>query len=83
MAEDARDRNARVNLSLVETRMFPDGVVLTRYETRRSVPDLGSARASGHPKISSPLGDLYRDGIGAGAVSERNLSARVSLEAKA
>jgi dihydrofolate reductase len=24
-----------VNLSLVETRMFPDGVVLTRYETRR------------------------------------------------
>ncbi len=25
----------RVNLSLVETRTFPDGVVLTRYETRR------------------------------------------------
>ncbi|MHA4818677.1 dihydrofolate reductase family protein [Streptomyces aculeolatus] len=24
-----------VNLRLVETRMFPDGVVLTRYETRR------------------------------------------------
>jgi dihydrofolate reductase len=24
-----------VNLSLVETRTFPDGVVLTRYETRR------------------------------------------------
>jgi hypothetical protein len=23
-----------VNLTLVETRMFPDGVVLTRYETR-------------------------------------------------
>ncbi|MEA2127855.1 MAG: hypothetical protein QOJ85_746, partial [Solirubrobacteraceae bacterium] len=23
-----------VNLSLVETRTFPDGVVLTRYETR-------------------------------------------------
>ena len=24
-----------VNLTLVETRTFPDGVVLTRYETRR------------------------------------------------
>jgi hypothetical protein len=24
-----------VNLNLVETRTFPDGVVLTRYETRR------------------------------------------------
>jgi hypothetical protein len=24
-----------VNLSLVETRTFPDGVVLTRYATRR------------------------------------------------
>jgi dihydrofolate reductase len=24
-----------VNLSLVETRAFPDGVLLTRYETRR------------------------------------------------
>jgi uncharacterized protein YeaC (DUF1315 family) len=24
-----------VNLTLVETRKFPDGVVLTRYETRR------------------------------------------------
>ncbi|HVC33324.1 MAG TPA: deaminase, partial [Chloroflexota bacterium] len=24
-----------VNLSLVETRTFPDGVLLTRYETRR------------------------------------------------
>ena len=24
-----------VNLSLVETRTFPEGVVLTRYETRR------------------------------------------------
>jgi dihydrofolate reductase len=24
-----------VNLSLVETRTFPDGVVLTRYEARR------------------------------------------------
>jgi dihydrofolate reductase len=24
-----------VNLNLVETRMFPGGVVLTRYETRR------------------------------------------------
>src|SRR5262249_21349963 len=24
-----------VNLSLIETRTFPDGVVLTRYETRR------------------------------------------------
>lgn len=27
--------NDRVNLDLVETRMFPDGVLLTRYETRR------------------------------------------------
>jgi dihydrofolate reductase len=25
----------QVNLSLVETRTFPDGVLLTRYETRR------------------------------------------------
>ena len=25
----------RVNLNLVETRTFPDGVILTRYETRR------------------------------------------------
>ncbi|MET8762448.1 dihydrofolate reductase family protein [Lentzea sp. NPDC004782] len=25
----------RVNLNLVETRKFPDGVILTRYETRR------------------------------------------------
>ena len=25
----------RVNLNLVETRTFPDGVLLTRYETRR------------------------------------------------
>jgi dihydrofolate reductase len=25
----------RVNLTLVETRAFPDGVLLTRYETRR------------------------------------------------
>jgi hypothetical protein len=24
-----------VNLTLVETRTFPDGVVLTRYDTRR------------------------------------------------
>jgi hypothetical protein len=24
-----------VNLTLVETRTFPDGVVMTRYETRR------------------------------------------------
>jgi len=24
-----------VNLNLVETRTFPDGVLLTRYETRR------------------------------------------------
>jgi hypothetical protein len=24
-----------VNLDLVETRTFPDGVLLTRYETRR------------------------------------------------
>jgi hypothetical protein len=24
-----------VNLTLVETRTFPDGVILTRYETRR------------------------------------------------
>ena len=24
-----------VNLTLVQTRTFPDGVVLTRYETRR------------------------------------------------
>ncbi|MFC5674188.1 dihydrofolate reductase, partial [Streptomyces incanus] len=24
-----------VNLTLVETRTFPDGVVLTRYETKR------------------------------------------------
>jgi dihydrofolate reductase len=24
-----------VNLNLVETRTFPDGVVMTRYETRR------------------------------------------------
>jgi hypothetical protein len=24
-----------VNLGLVETRTFPDGVVLTRYETKR------------------------------------------------
>jgi hypothetical protein len=24
-----------VNLNLVETRTFPDGVVLTRYETKR------------------------------------------------
>jgi hypothetical protein len=24
-----------VNLSLVETRTFPDGVLLTKYETRR------------------------------------------------
>jgi hypothetical protein len=24
-----------VNLTLVETRTFPDGVLLTRYETRR------------------------------------------------
>jgi hypothetical protein len=24
-----------VNLNLVETRAFPDGVVLTRYETKR------------------------------------------------
>src|SRR3954453_4538077 len=38
----------RVKLSLVETRTFPDGVLLTRYETRRRVP-VGSARASGHP----------------------------------
>jgi len=34
-----------VNLNLVETRTFPDGVLLTRYETRRWIPDLGSARA--------------------------------------
>src|SRR6266513_58425 len=34
-----------VNLNLVETRTFPDGVLLTRYETRRCIPDLGSARA--------------------------------------
>src|SRR3954453_21726978 len=34
-----------VNLNLVETRTFPDGVLLTRYETRRGIPDLGSARA--------------------------------------
>ncbi|HLI59202.1 MAG TPA: dihydrofolate reductase family protein [Solirubrobacteraceae bacterium] len=25
----------RVHLTLVETRTFPDGVVMTRYETRR------------------------------------------------
>src|ERR671915_18798 len=34
-----------VNLNLVETRTFPDGVLLTRYETRRSIPDLGQPRA--------------------------------------
>jgi dihydrofolate reductase len=34
-----------VNLNLVETRTFPDGVLLTRYETRRWIPDRGSARA--------------------------------------
>jgi dihydrofolate reductase len=27
--------DAWVNLTLAETRMFPDGVILTRYETRR------------------------------------------------
>jgi hypothetical protein len=27
-----------VNLSLVEIRTFPDGVLLTRYETRRRLP---------------------------------------------
>ena len=27
--------DSRVNLTLVETRTFPGGVVLTRYETRR------------------------------------------------
>ena len=27
-----------MNLTLVETRTFPDGVVLTRYETRRWCP---------------------------------------------
>ena len=35
-----------VNLTLVETRTFPDGVVLTSYETRRSVPAAGSGRAA-------------------------------------
>src|SRR4029077_18307720 len=40
----------RVTLSLVETRTFPDGVALTRYETRRGVPAAGSARAPGHPR---------------------------------
>jgi hypothetical protein len=30
-----------VNLNLVETRTFPDGVLLTRYETRGLIPDLG------------------------------------------
>jgi len=29
------DLDGRVKLSLVETRTFPDGVLLTRYETRR------------------------------------------------
>jgi dihydrofolate reductase len=37
-----------VNLSLLETRTFPDGVVLTRYETRRRVPAVGSARTAQH-----------------------------------
>ena len=27
--------DTRVNLNLVESRTFPDGVLLTRYETRR------------------------------------------------
>ncbi len=33
----------RVNLNLVETRTFPDGVLLTRYETRRCRPRSMSA----------------------------------------
>src|ERR1700752_3617368 len=41
-----------VNLSLVETRMFPNGVLLTRDETRLLVPDGGAARPAGLPRIS-------------------------------
>lgn len=35
-----------VNLNLVETRTFPHGVVLAKFETRRCVPYLGLALAS-------------------------------------
>ena len=34
-ADAMRKLTFGMNLSLVETRTFPDGVVLTRYETRR------------------------------------------------
>src|SRR5688500_265983 len=34
-----------VNLTLVETRTFPDGVVLTRYETRRSCHERAAAKS--------------------------------------
>ena len=33
-----------VSLTLVETRTFPGGVLLTRYETRRWVPDRGNRK---------------------------------------
>src|SRR4029079_73536 len=54
-----------VNLNLVETRTFPGGVVLTRYETRRGVTDyrwvlnnvkLGSAHARVDRRRFSDIG---------------------------
>lgn len=41
-----------VQLSLAETRTFPAGVLLTRHETGRRVPNGGSVRAPGHPGIA-------------------------------
>jgi hypothetical protein len=52
-------RDNQVNLNLLETRTFPDGVLLTWYGTRRGIPDLGSARARATQGISWPLGDPH------------------------
>ena len=48
-----------VNLNLVETRTFPDGVLLTsvRDQALNTRPRIGAA--SGHPRISWPLGSAY------------------------
>ena len=48
-----------VNLNLVETRTFPDGVLLTqvRAQALNTRPRIGAG--SGHPRISWPIGDPH------------------------
>ena len=53
-----------VNLSLVETRTFPHGVVLTRYKTRRSQTEGSGSECSTYPSTRASLPLTRRPGIG-------------------